>query len=84
LAENVIKALGKERNAVLLPNQGALCAGRDLREVLKVSYVVEKTAQVYIMARSVGTPQLISEEDIREMRFFARNMYGQKPVAKSV
>lgn len=81
LAENVIRALGKERNAVLLPNHGTLCAGRDLREVLKVSYVVEKTAQVYIMAMSIGTPQLISEEDIREMRYFARHMYGQKAKA---
>jgi L-fuculose-phosphate aldolase len=81
LAENVIQALGKERNAVLLPNHGTLCAGRDLREVLKVSYVVEKTAQVYIMAMSIGKPQLISEEDIREMRVFARTMYGQKPKA---
>lgn len=83
LADNAIRALGKERNAVLLPNHGTLCAGRDLREVLKVSYVVEKTARVYIMAMSIGTPQLISEEDIREMRYFARNMYGQKPKAKS-
>jgi len=81
LAENVIQALGKERNAVILPNHGTLCAGRDLREVLKVSYVVEKTAQVYIMAMSIGKPQLISEEDIREMRLFAQTMYGQKPKA---
>ncbi len=84
LAENVIRALGKERNAVLLPNHGTLCAGRDLREVLKISYVVEKTAQVYIMALSIGTPQLISGEDIREMRYFARNMYGQRPQIKTV
>lgn len=84
LAENVIRALGKERKAVLLPNHGTLCAGRDLREVLKVSYVVEKTAQVYIMARSIGTPHLISEEDIREMRFFAQNIYGQKRKSQSV
>jgi L-fuculose-phosphate aldolase len=84
LAENVIQALGKERNAVILPNHGTLCAGRDLREVLRVSYVVEKTAQVYVMAMSIGTPLLISDEDIREMRFFARNMYGQKPKAATV
>ena len=84
LAENVIRALGKERNAVLLPNHGTLCAGRDLREVLKVSHVVEKTAQVYIMALSIGKPHLISAEDIREMRYFARNLYGQQPRIKSV
>jgi L-fuculose-phosphate aldolase len=81
LAENVIKALGKERNAVILPNHGTLCSGRDLREVLKVSHVVEKTAQVYIMAMSIGNPHLITEEDIREMRLFAQTMYGQKPKA---
>ena len=77
LAENVIKALA-DRQAVILPNHGTLCVGTDLKDVLKISHVVEKTAQVYIMAKSIGTPQLIVEEDIKAMQHFARNYYGQK------
>ena len=39
----------------------------------------EKTAHIYIMACSIGTPHLISEEHVRAMQHFARNVYGQRP-----
>ena len=77
LAGNAVKALG-DRNAVLLPNHGTLCVGKDLKEAFKICHVVEKTAQIYILAKSIGTPHLISEEDIRAMQYFARNVYGQR------
>jgi ribulose-5-phosphate 4-epimerase/fuculose-1-phosphate aldolase len=44
---------------------------------MKVSFVVEKAAQVYVLARSIGTPKLVSEADILAMRDIARNHYGQ-------
>ncbi|MCD6122389.1 MAG: class II aldolase/adducin family protein, partial [Spirochaetales bacterium] len=77
LAANVLQALGN-RNAVILPNHGTLCVGKNLKDALKISYVVEKTAQVYIMAKSIGTPYLISDEDVKAMQDFARNHYGQR------
>ncbi|MEW5961055.1 MAG: class II aldolase/adducin family protein [Chloroflexota bacterium] len=77
LAENVVEALG-ERNAVLLPNHGTLCVGQTMKHALIVCHVVEKTAHIYLMARSVGTPHLISDEDIEAMQYFARNVYGQR------
>ncbi len=77
LAKNVAQALG-QRNAVLLPNHGTLCAGENMKQALTISQVVEKTAHIYIMAKSIGLPQLISEENIKEMQFFARNVYGQR------
>ena len=77
LARNAVKALG-DRNAVLLPNHGTLCAGKDLKDAFKICYVVEKTAHIYILAKSIGTPRLISEEDIKSMQYFARHLYGQK------
>jgi L-fuculose-phosphate aldolase len=76
LAENVVTGLG-DRNAVLLPNHGTLCVGKDMDHAFKVCHVVEKTAHIYILARSIGTPNVISEEDIREMQHFAQNGYGQ-------
>ena len=77
LARNAVKALG-DRNAVLLPNHGTLCVGKDLKDAFKICYVVEKTAHIYILAKSIGTPRLISEEDIKSMQYFARHLYGQK------
>lgn len=76
LAANVAKAIG-ERNAVLIPNHGTVCVGADVAGALKICHVVEKSAQIYILAKSVGTPHVISDEDIKAMQYFARNKYGQ-------
>ena len=76
LAENAIKALG-ERNAVLLPNHGTLCVGKDLKTVLRVAHVVEKAAHIYILALSIGTPHVLAAEQIQAMQYFARHLYGQ-------
>ncbi|NQU31476.1 MAG: class II aldolase/adducin family protein [Anaerolineae bacterium] len=78
LGQNVAAGLGKERNAVLLPNHGTLCVGEDMKTALTVSHVVEKTAQIYILALSTGTPQLISAEDIKAMQDYKKNKYGQR------
>jgi len=77
LAHNAVAGLGT-RNAVLLPNHGALCVGQNMKDAFKICYVLEKTAHIYIMAKSIGTPTLISEEDIKAMQYFARNKYGQR------
>lgn len=76
LAQNVVEALG-DRNAVMIPNHGTICCGSSWDMVMKVCYVVEKTAHIYILASSIGTPNLISDEDILAMQHFARNHYGQ-------
>ena len=76
LAGNAVKALG-DRNAVLLPNHGTLCVGKDLQQAFKVCHVVEKTAHIYILARSIGAPHVISDEDVKAMQDFIRDTYGQ-------
>ena len=53
LAQSVVKGLGS-RNAVLLPNHGTLCVGQDVGQAFKVSLVVEKTAHIYILAKSIS------------------------------
>ncbi|MBI3953886.1 MAG: class II aldolase/adducin family protein, partial [Chloroflexi bacterium] len=61
LAERAVRALG-QRNAVLLRNHGVLGAGADLREALAVCELVERAAQVYILARLLGSaPPLPAE-----------------------
>ena len=78
LGQNVAAGLGKERNAVLLPNHGTLSIGEDMKTALTVTHVVEKTAQIYILALNIGTPQLISAEDIKAMQDYKKNKYGQR------
>ncbi len=77
LARNVVKGLGS-RNGVLLPNHGTIVVGKNMPTALTVCHVVEKTAQIFIMAKSIGVPNLISQEDIEIMQDYARNKYGQR------
>lgn len=77
LAGYVVQALG-DRNAVLLPNHGALCVGEDLKRALQVCRVLEKAAQIYILARLTGTPHVLADDQIKAMQYFARYVYGQR------
>lgn len=77
LAINTVKAL-EGRNAVLLANHGMLGVGRDLNEALKVCQVVEKSAQIIIFAQLMGGIVELSQEDIKGMRNFYLNAYGQR------
>ncbi|MEA1940576.1 MAG: class II aldolase/adducin family protein [Candidatus Caldatribacteriota bacterium] len=77
LAKNAVVGLGK-RNAVFLTNHGTLCVGKNMKEAMKVSYVVEKTAQIYILSKNVGKCKIITEEDIKIMQDFAKNVYGKQ------
>jgi len=78
LAGNVVEALGSRGKAVLIPNHGAVCVGKNLDEAKKVAAVVEKTAQVYLLARSIGEPHVLSHEDVANMHAFFENSYGQE------
>jgi len=76
LADNVVEGLGS-RNAVIIPNHGSVCVGCDFDTTLKTIHVLEKTAHIYLLARSIGTPHVIDPADIAAMQDFARNHYGQ-------
>lgn len=76
LAENVVEAL-QDRNAVLLLNHGTLYTGPDMDFAFKISDVVEKTAQTYLLSKNLGEPRFIPEDDIEAMQEFVKNEYGQ-------
>ncbi|MFX1474985.1 MAG: class II aldolase/adducin family protein [Promethearchaeota archaeon] len=63
LAANVLEALGP-RDAVLLANHGALSCGSSLYEAFDKAVLLERAAQIYVLAISAnkGEPSLISEE----------------------
>ncbi|MFQ6121549.1 MAG: class II aldolase/adducin family protein [Dehalococcoidales bacterium] len=53
LVDHAVAALG-ERNAVLLPNHGAVGIGRTMREAFTVCELLEKTAKIYFCALVLG------------------------------
>jgi len=77
LGINTVKAM-EGRNAVLLANHGMLGAGRSLEEAFRVCQVVEKSAQVTIMAQLMGGVIELSQDDIDGMRNSYLHGYGQE------
>lgn len=75
LAENTLKLL-KGKRAVLLANHGLAAVGKDLADALKICYIVEKTAMVAMMAKSLGHINVLPAEDVKALhQAFAS--YGQ-------
>jgi len=77
LGINTVKAM-EGRQAVLLANHGMLGAGRDLKEAFRVCQVVEKSAQITLLAQAVGGVVELSQDDIDGMRKFYLQGYGQE------
>jgi L-fuculose-phosphate aldolase len=64
LALNAANALD-ERNAVLLANHGALVCGRDLKDALHKARLLEKAANIYLLAKLVGEPKKLPNSSIQ-------------------
>jgi len=78
LADNVVQALGK-RNAVLLPSHGMVGVGRSLREALTVCQLVERTAQIFLLAQGLGRAIPLPPEVVEaEQSFFEMLQSGEE------
>lgn len=67
----------EDRKAVLLANHGLVAGGATILKAFQVAEEIEFCAEVYVKARSIGKPVLLSEEEMEYMleRF---QDYGQK------
>ncbi|MBO8129430.1 MAG: class II aldolase/adducin family protein [Peptococcaceae bacterium] len=77
LADAVVTAL-QEGNAALLANHGVVGLGTTPEEAFVVCQTVEKAAQVYVLARQIGKPAILSEQEVLELRESCARNYGQK------
>ena len=59
--ENVLTAL-EDRNAMLLPNHGAVGIGRTMRDAFTACELIEKTARIHLLALSIGKVNLLPAE----------------------
>ncbi|MBC2664299.1 class II aldolase/adducin family protein [Novosphingobium flavum] len=64
------------RTACLLGNHGMICHGPNLKSALETASRLETLARQYIMALSVGTPRLLTLDQIRAAQERYRT-YGQ-------
>jgi L-fuculose-phosphate aldolase len=75
LAEEVANTIGEE-NAVLLANHGVFCCGRDLEEAFVTGQIVEKAAQMMLLAGGLGPVIPIPDEFVRSERQRFLYRYG--------
>ena len=67
LADNCIAAM-QDNSAVLMANHGVLTRGHNLQEAFIAAEIVEKTAQIYILAKQLGNVSVLEEQDVEFMR----------------
>ncbi|MBB6217417.1 L-fuculose-phosphate aldolase/L-ribulose-5-phosphate 4-epimerase [Anaerosolibacter carboniphilus] len=77
LGEHVIHNI-KNQQAVLLQSHGVLTFGADVHHALKAAVMLEDAAKVYYLARTIGKPQSLSEEEIKRANDLYQNVYGQR------
>jgi len=75
LAENVVKAL-KERSAAILANHGVVACGRKLEEAVEVLTVVERVAQIYVLARILGKVTILPDEVVKFQQMLFQKWIG--------
>ena len=64
-------------DAVILPNHGLLTVAESLEKAIYKSDISEYIAQSYYLARQMGTPVVLDEEELENLRKQFR-MYGQQ------
>ena len=85
LAANCVEALGERAMACLLRSHGAVCLGGDMEQAFLVSAVLEATARILSLIRSMGgSAEAYDAEHLAEMERFMKERYGQKTEEESL
>ncbi len=66
LIEYTLSAL-ENRNAVLLPNHGAVSTGKTLKDAFTASELLEKTAKIFLLAKLAGEVKQLPPESMKVM-----------------
>ena len=66
LSDNIISAL-IDRKACLIANHGLVAIGDNLKEALQIAEEIEHLCQLYIEARKLGEPNLLSKKQMSEV-----------------
>lgn len=73
----MVAALG-ERRAVMLPNHGVMAVGETLPKAFHAATSVEEGARVAWIARQLGQPRIVPDDDVTWMNDFIHRRYGQR------
>jgi len=75
LAKNALKAM-EGRKAALLANHGVITGAGDIHNAFNIAEQIEYISELYVRARSIGKPVILSDEEMVKMIKLFEN-YGQ-------
>lgn len=75
-AELIAEVLG-EGNAVIWGNHGAMVVGPSLSATFSAAHALEDGAQVYALARQLGTPVPLDPDEVTKLHAFWREHYAR-------
>ena len=76
LSNNILEAI-RDRKACLLSNHGLVAVGKDLNEAFNIAEEVEHLSRLFIEAKKIGEPLLLSDKQMTEVlnRFNSYNRW---------
>lgn len=77
LGINIIGKIGDQK-AVLLQNHGVFTFGKDPHHALVAAVMLEDASKVYYLAKAIGEPIRLPEEEIKRANDLFKNVYGQR------
>jgi L-ribulose-5-phosphate 4-epimerase len=79
IGQGIVETLrGSRSSAVLMRNHGPFTVGPDARSAVKAAVMLEDVARTVHIARQLGTPMPLKQQDIDSLHARYRNVYGQK------
>ena len=72
----VVESIGGS-TAVLLKNHGVFTIGKNAEAAVKAAVMTEDNARTVWLALQLGTPDVISDEDVAKLHHRYMNVYGQ-------
>lgn len=78
LLANAVKEKITSFNTLLLENHGLVTVGRNLREAYYRTEVVEESARIYLLAKAAGTPKVLTEQELEDIRALESEAYRIK------
>ncbi len=77
LAKKTFAAMAGRR-AALMANHGMVAGDMTIASAFAIAEQIEECCKVYVMARNIGKPVLLSEDEMRRTEKRIRTAYGQK------
>lgn len=78
LANAVVQAITPESTGLLLKNHGLVTLGTTLKQAYYRTEIIEDSARVYWMAKSLGTPRILTSEETAGILNLEAEKYRQR------